>query len=45
MLNRIFIEALKRNYIIKNPMLDVEKPKSDKPTTTTKKKKKKNRIF
>lgn len=30
MLGRIFIEAIKRDYIIKNPMLNVEKPKSDK---------------
>ncbi len=30
LLNRIFIEALKRDYIIKNPMIKVEKPKSDK---------------
>lgn len=30
MLGRIFIEAMKRDYILKNPMLNVEKPKSDK---------------
>ena len=30
MLGRIFKEALKRDYIIKNPLLNVEKPKSEK---------------
>ena len=30
LLGRIFQEAIKRDYIIKNPMLKVEKPKSDK---------------
>ena len=30
LLNNIFKEALKREYIIKNPMIKVEKPKSDK---------------
>lgn len=30
LLNKIFYEALKRDYIIKNPMLNVEKTKSDK---------------
>ncbi len=30
MLGRIFNEALKRNYIIKNPLLNVEKPNSEK---------------
>ena len=30
LLGRIFNEALKRDYIIKNPMLNVEKPKSEK---------------
>lgn len=29
MLKRIFKEAMKRDYLIKNPMLKVEKPKSD----------------
>ena len=29
-LNNVFNEALKRDYIIKNPMLKVEKPKSEK---------------
>lgn len=32
MLNRIFNEAIKQEYIIKNPMNNVVKPKSDKPT-------------
>ena len=30
MLGRIFKEALKRDYILKNPLLNVEKPKSEK---------------
>lgn len=30
MLGRIFKEAVKQDYILKNPMLNVEKPKSDK---------------
>lgn len=30
MLGRTFKEALKRDYILKNPLLNVEKPKSDK---------------
>lgn len=30
MLGRIFKEALKRDYIVKNPLLNVEKPKSEK---------------
>jgi len=30
LLGRIFKEALKRNYIIKNPLLNTEKPKSEK---------------
>ena len=30
MLGRIFKEAIKQDYILKNPMLNVEKPKSDK---------------
>ncbi len=33
MLGRIFKESLKRGYILKNPMLNVEKPKSDKLDT------------
>lgn len=32
LLSNIFKEALKRDYILKNPMLKVEKPKSDKIT-------------
>ena len=32
LLKRIFLEALKRNYIIKDPMINVERPKSDKQT-------------
>ncbi len=30
-LNGIFKEALKRDYILKNPMINVDKPKSEKP--------------